>query len=68
MMYYYAEMSFKKGLSNDEQIKVIEKIANNKGVLPPNLYQYFNFKNIVQTPVPRGYSQGTSLNEAVLSK
>lgn len=68
MMYYYAEMSFKEGLSNEEQIKVIEKIANNKGMLPPDLYQYFNFNNIVQTPVHRGYSQGTSLNEAVSSK
>ena len=69
MMHYYAELSFKEGLSIEEQTKMIEKIANNKGTLPPDLFQHFDIKNVKQTPECGRISRETiQLNESLLSK
>ena len=68
MYYYYAEMSFKEGLSNEEQLKVIEQIANNNGTLTPDLFQYFDFEHVVQLPKCNQDPQKTPLNESLLSK
>ena len=68
MMYYYAKMSFKEGLSNEKQLKVIEQITNNKGTLTPDLFQYFDLKDVVQQPSRSIDVQGTPLNESLISK